>query len=65
MKCQNCGKHEGTENWVGESGFLAFSHGFYQVWCKCCVIKEQLKYCKKMSKALPKLEKKLKVIKCQ
>lgn len=64
MTCQHCNKHKGTQNWVGEGGFLEFSHGMYQVWCQCCILKAQLKYAKKRADQVQILEQKLKKLKC-
>lgn len=61
--CQNCNKRPATTNWVGEGGTMAYVHGMYQRWCDYCATKEQLKYCKKMARAIPRLEKKFKKLK--
>jgi len=59
MICGNCGKREATQNWVGEGGTLAWSHGMSQCWCEICCTFEQLKYAKKIANGIPELEKKL------
>ena len=55
MKCQHCGKREGTVTWVGNGSFLEWNHGMYEMWCEHCATKEQLKHAKKEMKRLPKL----------
>lgn len=57
--CQKCGQREGTENWTGEGGTLAYVHGMYQRWCKICCIEEQLKYARERVESIPKLIKEL------
>lgn len=64
MKCQNCGKHEATIKWVGEGGILEMTHGMYQMWCKCCVLKAQLLHAEYMAGQIPKFKKALKKVKC-
>lgn len=65
MTCNNCKKHEETETWVGEGGMLAFTHGFSSQWCKCCVLKAQIKHIEKIAKGLESIKKKLKGVKCK
>jgi hypothetical protein len=60
MKCQNCGIREGTENWVGQGSVLDYAHGNYQMWCKLCVAKAQLKNAEKVVKTIPKLKARVK-----
>ena len=57
--CANCGKREATQNWVGEGGALAWSHGMTQRWCEICCLYEQIKFAKEQAKRIPELEKKL------
>ena len=57
--CQNCGKREATQNWVGTGGIMEFTHGMYQRWCTYCATKESLKYAKKQAKRISALERKL------
>lgn len=57
--CQKCGQREGTENWTGEGGTLAYVHGMYQKWCKICCIEEQLRYARERMESIPKLIKEL------
>jgi hypothetical protein len=54
--CGNCGKHKGTQVWIGDGGELAMSHGVYAMWCKCCCLKAQLEYAKNISSKIPQLE---------
>ena len=51
-KCEKCHNHEGTEQWIGEGGILAFTHGMYQMWCVCCCLKAQIKFAMKQIKNL-------------
>jgi hypothetical protein len=61
--CQNCGKREATECWVGEGGVLALVHNMSQSWCKICCIEAQLEYAKKIANKIPDLEKELEELK--
>lgn len=61
--CQNCGQREGTENWVGEGGTMAFIHGMHQCWCKICCCEAQLEYARKLAATIPELEVKLAALK--
>lgn len=63
--CANCGLHKGTIKWVGEGGGIALVHGFYEMWCECCVLKEQIKHAEERSAALPGLRKELERLNCQ
>jgi hypothetical protein len=63
--CENCGKHEGTEMWVGQGGILDYAHGMYAMWCLCCTIKAQIAYAEERAEDLPNLKKKLKKVKCK
>lgn len=62
--CENCKEHSATETWIGEEGTLAYTHGRFRFWCKCCVINEQLKYAKKLSERIPDLEEELRNLQC-
>jgi len=64
VKCENCHVHEGTQKWVGEEGFLAYTHGFTKRWCNCCCLKYQLDYAGKLMTRIPRLEKELAKKKC-
>jgi hypothetical protein len=64
-RCQHCGKHKATVNWVGQGGILEYAHGMYEMWCECCALKVQIKHMKKEIKSLARLEKKLGKIKCK
>jgi hypothetical protein len=57
--CQNCGKREATENWIGEGGALAFAHGWYKRWCKRCCLEMQIIYAELHKNDLEKLKKEL------
>lgn len=59
-KCANCEVHEGTVKWVGTGGYLALSHGFYQLWCELCCARAQLKYAEDQAMEIHKLRKKVK-----
>lgn len=63
--CENCKKHEATINWVGVGSILDFSHGNYDLWCKCCALKAQIKDAKRQIKSLKKLKVELLKIKCK
>ena len=67
--CKNCGKHKGTIKWLGTGGVMEFTHGMYEIWCRCCVLKAQLDYAKKesrrLTKRIPVLERKLKRVRCK
>ena len=65
MKCENCGKHEGTQKWLGNEGMMAFTHGMWRLWCECCCLKEQIKFAKERTAAIPKMEKELLKLKCK
>ena len=65
MKCENCGKHEGTQKWVGDGGFLAVTHDIYTMWCAHCCLKAQIEYAKKLAADIPKLEKELEKVECK
>jgi len=54
--CANCNKHQGTEIWVGNGGIMAYSHGMYVYWCRCCVLDANLKYAKRQAKLIPAME---------
>lgn len=60
VMCQNCGKREATETWVGEGGTMALVHGAGQNWCKICCIREQLAYAIKQAERIPSLKEELK-----
>jgi hypothetical protein len=64
MKCANCNKHKGTEVYLGEGSIMDYVHGNYSMWCKCCVLKAQIKYCKEAMKRIKKLEKHFKKVIC-
>jgi hypothetical protein len=57
--CDNCFIHKATNNWVGDGGVLAYTHGMYARWCACCCAKEQLKHCREASERIPDLERQL------
>jgi hypothetical protein len=63
--CENCKKHEAAENFLIEGGWLDIVHGNWQYWCKCCVLKAQVKHCKDAVKRLPGLEKSLAQVNCE
>ena len=45
--------------WIGEGGWLAQSHGFYEMWCDFCATEAQLEYAQRMSANIPELEAKM------
>jgi hypothetical protein len=57
--CDNCGKHKGTIVWTGSEGPMALTHGNFPIWCKCCCVKAQIEYAKKLAARIPKLEREL------
>jgi hypothetical protein len=61
--CSNCHKRKATENWVGDGGWMAYSHGMYSRWCKICVLEAQIASIRKSMNRLPTLEAKLKKLK--
>jgi len=61
--CARCGKHPAIVRWVGQGGFLAYTHGMYSWWCPCCADREQLKYARKLARRIPKLERQLRASK--
>jgi hypothetical protein len=58
-KCTNCSKREGTINWVGELGALAYTHGMHEKWCELCVCEAQLDYAYKQTARIPELQERL------
>ncbi len=54
--CKKCNQRLAEGLWVGEGGILAATHGMGSPWCKVCMLKEQIKHCKKMMNRLPELE---------
>ena len=65
IKCNNCNKHKGTENWVGEGSMLDFVHGNYEIWCKCCTLQARLEHIEKIEKDKEKIKKELYKINCK
>ena len=65
MNCQNCNKHKGTENWVGNGNMMSYVHGDYQIWCKCCCLQAQMKNAEEVIKNYERLKKKLYKINCK
>lgn len=57
--CQKCRKRPSTTQWVGDGGALAYTHGFYELWCDVCVLTEQLKHARATARRIPVLERKL------
>ena len=57
--CTHCNIREGTQQWIGEGGMLAVSHGFYQLWCEVCVFGAQVAYAEEQAKSIPALKAKL------
>jgi hypothetical protein len=57
--CDNCGEREGTQKWVGDGGAIALVHGSYSMWCKVCVLKEQIKHAEEWAAALPEMRARL------
>jgi len=59
--CENCNKNLATGRWIGQGGVLALTRYHMQrLWCERCMLTEQVKYAKGLSKKLTKWEKKLK-----
>ena len=57
--CEHCRKRPSTMQWIGEGGWLAQSHGFYEMWCDFCATEAQLEYAQRMSANIPELEAKM------
>ena len=57
--CFKCGKHKASLRWVGDGGFMAFSHGMWQPCCDCCAAQMVLDYAKERASKIPELEKEL------
>ena len=58
--CENCGERPATGIWIGAGGRLAMSREYMQkVWCKRCMLTEQIRYARKAAESLPELESKL------
>lgn len=51
--CEQCGKRPGTQMWVGTEGTLAYTHGFYQLWCERCCTEAQIVYAVRRALSLP------------
>lgn len=54
--CANCLTRPAAEQWVGEGGYLAYSHGMSSWWCTLCVAKASLEYARKQAERIPTLE---------
>ena len=65
MICLNCKKHKATERFSESGGALDFVHGFYEMWCKCCCLKAQIKHARERARALKGLKKELEKIECK
>ena len=59
VMCAKCGSRPGNIQWVGEGGYLAFSHGMYAMWCLVCATEAQLEYAQRQAATVPGLEAKL------
>jgi hypothetical protein len=57
--CENCWARPATVKWCGESGLLAFTHGFAKNWCEACALREQVKHAEKVAAELPDLRRRL------
>lgn len=57
--CEHCGERPGTIKWVGEGGFLALTHGMYQMWCERCVTIANLEHAEAQAAKIPDLKAKL------
>lgn len=49
--CSKCGARHGTEIWA--EGTFAYAHGNYTLWCRRCVLDEQIARTEKMVEQLP------------
>lgn len=58
-QCENCKQRQGSINWVGEGGALAYSHGMSSWWCEFCATEAQLAHAKKVAADIPDLERRL------
>ena len=54
--CKNCNKRNGTQDWCGDGGVIAWVHGLSARWCNVCVLTAQLKYAQERAAEIPKLE---------
>ena len=64
--CEKCGKHQASGWWIGDGGTLALMrYNMQAAWCRCCMLKEQVKHARKMARKLASLEKKLAKVKCK
>ena len=63
ITCENCGKREATQTWVGEGGVMDLVRGGGSNWCEICCVCAQLKYAKEQAKRIPELEKKFSELK--
>ncbi len=43
----------GTNNWVGDGGMLAFTHGWTQKWCDVCCLEAQLAHAYERAAEIP------------
>lgn len=57
--CFKCGKHKASVRWVGDGGFMAFTHGMWEPCCECCAARMVLEYAKERASKIPELEKEL------
>lgn len=57
--CQKCGLRPGDKTWVGEGGFLVWTHGMSAQWCERCVVEAQLAYARRSAERIPQLEQRL------
>lgn len=60
--CQQCHQRPATETWVGDGGWLAYSHGMYSSWCKRCCVEAQLTHARESAAAIPDLEAQLQTL---
>lgn len=65
MKCVHCHIHEASTSWVGHGGVLDYAHGFSEPWCKCCVLKEQIKYAEEQIEEIETFKKDLEELNCE
>ncbi len=55
--CQHCGKRGITAPF--SEGGIAYIHGLYAMWCKHCILTEQLKHALERAAKIPELQKEL------
>lgn len=58
VTCENCGKREATQTWVGAGGVMGWVHGMGADWCEICCIEAQIEYAEEAAARIPELKRK-------